>query len=226
MVMIMNSEKELSCIVLCGGMSRRMGEDKGSMRINEKPMILHVLETLNYEINNVIIVLNDKDRVLKYKELIEKYQTKNPEKKFQFKTDYITDEIKNKGPLSGIMTGLKNITTDYALILPCDSPYIEKEYIQTMKKILKKTDNTIEAIIPYHLKKDVKSSKEPLHSIYKTGKEDLINNLIKKDKLSVNEYIQNLKVEYVPIDNESIKEINFKNFNSKKDINSSKSIAK
>ena len=28
-------------------------------------------------------------------------------KKYQFHITYLTDEIKNKGPLSGIMTGLK-----------------------------------------------------------------------------------------------------------------------
>ena len=33
-------------------------------------------------------------------------------------------------PLTGIYTGLKEIDGNYALILPCDSPYVTKNYIQ------------------------------------------------------------------------------------------------
>ena len=47
----------LSYVILCGGMSRRMGQDKGSMIINEKPMIIHILDKCKPEIDDVIIVL-------------------------------------------------------------------------------------------------------------------------------------------------------------------------
>ena len=42
------------------------------------------------------------------------------------------DKIKNKGPMPGIMTGLGEIKSEYALILPCDSPYVSENYIKTM----------------------------------------------------------------------------------------------
>ena len=60
----MNGQKLYSCIVLSGGMSRRMGQDKGSMIIQEKPMILHILERLNYKINDAVIVLNDSESLI------------------------------------------------------------------------------------------------------------------------------------------------------------------
>ena len=53
-----NSENIKSCIILCGGKSSRMGHDKGSMIIQDKPMIKHILSTLNHQINEAIIVLN------------------------------------------------------------------------------------------------------------------------------------------------------------------------
>ena len=84
----MNSKKHHSCIILCGGQSRRMGQDKGSMIIQDKPMINHVLSTLNNEINEVIIVLNNKDRIDKYKNFIKKED-------YNFTVTFVEDEIKN-----------------------------------------------------------------------------------------------------------------------------------
>ena len=60
-----------SCIILCGGQSRRMGRDKGSLIIKDKPMIKYILSTLNNEIDEVIIVLNDAERIDKYGEFID-----------------------------------------------------------------------------------------------------------------------------------------------------------
>ena len=62
MIFMKNNQKLYSCIVLSGGMSRRMGQDKGSMIIQEKPMILHILERLNYKINDATIGIYDYSR--------------------------------------------------------------------------------------------------------------------------------------------------------------------
>ena len=59
-----------SSIILCGGQSRRMGKDKGSLIIKDKPMIKYILSTLNNEIDEVIIVLNDNKRIDKYEPYI------------------------------------------------------------------------------------------------------------------------------------------------------------
>ena len=50
-----------SSIILCGGQSRRLGRDKGSLIIKDKPMIKYILSTLNNEIDEAIIVLNDSE---------------------------------------------------------------------------------------------------------------------------------------------------------------------
>ena len=159
-----------SAIVLCGGMSRRMGEDKGSMIINKKPMILHLLETLNNQIDEVILVLNDGERIAKYKEIIQNYFDKKS-KYFSYDLIFLEDEVKNQGPLSGIMTGLENISSNYALVLPCDSPFIDNNFVNFMFDCLdgkiandfgednsknsylnNDIDFNLDAIVPYHYK--------------------------------------------------------------------------
>ena len=223
------SEKLYSCIILSGGMSRRMGEDKGSMIIQGKPMILHILERLNGKINDAVIVLNNQERINSYKELLDAYVPVEIKENFTYS-------------LAGIMTGLKNIKTDYALVLPCDSPFISEDNIKTMFDLLESSENT-DAVIPYHTKanKDrlknkrefnFKSSSEmsrdmkieniePLHSIYKKDNLDIISKLLEDDNLYVKSFIKNLKcVNFVEVDNEVLFEDDFKNFNRKEDIES------
>ena len=119
------NKKIKTCIILCGGDSRRMGKDKGSMIIRNEPMIKHILTTLNNQINEVIIVLKNSKRIEKYKQFIDSTE-------YDYKITICEDEINNKGPLSGILTGLKHMNSQYALILPCDSPFITKKYINTI----------------------------------------------------------------------------------------------
>lgn len=234
------SEKLYSCIILSGGMSRRMGQDKGSMIIQEKPMILHILERLNGKINDAVIVLNNQMRINSYKELLNAYVPANIEENFTYSLKFIEDEVKDKGPVAGIMTGLKNIETDYALVLPCDSPFISEDNIKTMFELLKRSGNA-DAVIPYHTKanKDKLKSKsefnfddasemsramkiqnsEPLHSIYKKDNLDIISNLLKEDNLYVKSFIKSLnEVDFVEVDNKVLFDDDFKNFNRKEDI--------
>ena len=81
-----NGENIKSCIILCGGKSSRMGQDKGSMIIQDKPMIKHILSTLNHQITEAIIVLNDKERIDRYCEFI------NPDD-YSFDLSFVEDKI-------------------------------------------------------------------------------------------------------------------------------------
>lgn len=241
-MMFMNGQKLYSCIVLSGGMSRRMGQDKGSMIIQEKPMILHILERLNYKINDATIVLNDAERIADYQSLLNQYCDGDIESNFDYSLDFVEDEVKGKGPISGIMTGLKNIKTDYALVLPCDSPFISEENIDAMFKLLDENlESDIDAIIPFHIKSnkdkfkdndefnfddasemtvDMKiANSEPLHAIYKKENLNKIDELLKEDNLYVKSFIKGLKNPcFIEVDNKVLFEKDFRNFNRKEDL--------
>ena len=243
-MMFMNGQKLYSCIVLSGGMSRRMGQDKGSMIIQEKPMILHILERLNYKINDATIVLNDAERIADYQSLLNQYSDGEIEDNFDYSLSFAEDEVKSKGPISGIMTGLKNIKTDYALILPCDSPFISEDNIDAMFDLLEKnlrSNNDVDAIIPFHIKSnkdkfkdneefnfddaremsiDLKiQNSEPLHSIYKKENLNNIIDLLNADNLFVKSFIRSLDNPYfIEVDNKILFEEDFKNFNRKEDL--------
>ncbi|MBQ2961330.1 molybdenum cofactor guanylyltransferase [Methanobrevibacter sp.] len=238
----MNGQKLYSCIVLSGGMSRRMGQDKGSMIIQEKPMILHILERLNYKINDATIVLNDSKRIADYQSLLDQYCESEIEDNFDYSLEFLEDEIKGKGPISGIMTGLKNIKTDYALVLPCDSPFISEDFIEVMFGLLEENlDLDVDAIIPFHIKSnkdkfkdneefnfenademtiDMKiANSEPLHSIYKKENLNNIDELLKEDNLYVKSFIGSLNNPcFIEVDNKVLFDKDFRNFNRKEDL--------
>jgi molybdopterin-guanine dinucleotide biosynthesis protein A len=242
MVFMDNGQKLYSCIVLSGGMSRRMGQDKGSMIIQEKPMILHILERLNYKINDAVIVLNDSERIANYQSLLNQYCDGDLSENFDYALKFAEDEIKGKGPVSGIMTGLKNIKTDYALVLPCDSPFISEGFIETMFDLLEgNLSSNVDAIIPFHIKSNKDKFKdndefnfddagemplemkiqnsEPLHSIYKKENLNKIEGLLKEDSLYVKSFIRSLENPlFIEVDNKVLFDGDFRNFNRKEDL--------
>ena len=197
-----------SSIILCGGQSRRMGKDKGSLIIKDKPMIKYILSTLNNEIDEVIIVLNDNKRIDKYMEFI------NPED-YSYKLKFVEDKIKNKGPISGILTGLENISSEYAIVFPCDNPFVTKNTIQTLFNEL--SDN-IQAVVPYHDPEDKLKTSEPLHSIYNKNIIPLIDNLILNDSVHIKGIIEKIDTKFVLIDNKKILKKEFRNLNHPEDL--------
>ena len=205
---IKNSENIKSCIILCGGKSSRMGRDKGSMIIQDKPMIKHILSTLNHQINEVIIVLNDESRIAKYGEFI------NPQD-YSFKLIFVEDEVKNKGPMPGIMTGLRKTNSEHALILPCDSPYVTSEYINA---IFGELDENYQAIVPYHDPEDKLKTSEPLHSIYSRSIIPEIEKLIGENVLHIKGLIEKIDAKFILIDNKKIEKKEFRNLNRPEDI--------
>ena len=203
-----NNENIKSCIVLCGGQSRRMGRDKGSMIIKDKPMIKHILSTLNHNINEVVIVLNDETRISRYSEFIDPQE-------YDYPIKFVEDKVKNKGPLPGLMTGLENISGNYSLVLPCDSPYITQKYLNT---IFNEIDENCQAVVPYHDAENKLKTSEPLHSIYNKNITPIIEELVNNDILHIKGLIEKIDTKFVLIDNKKIEKKEFRNLNRPEDI--------
>jgi len=192
-----------SFIILCGGRSKRMGKDKGSLILKGKPMILHVLDTISDIADEIILVLRDEKQVEGYKKLL--------------KNDYgnlniVTDKNKDRGPLIGILTGLSAIKSDYAQILPCDSPFISQEFVLNMFKAA--ATNKYDAVVPVWEDGYV----EPLHSIYKKTVSDIILKLIEEGKMDVKSLIKNINARYVDTKELDTTTKSFQNINTIKDF--------
>ena len=97
-------------IILAGGKSSRMNQDKGLMLLDGKPMIQYVIDVLEGVVDEIIIISNN----LKYE---------------QFGYPVYSDLVKDKGPLAAIYTGLFYSQSETNIVLSCDVPYVNKELI-------------------------------------------------------------------------------------------------
>jgi len=114
-------------IILAGGKSSRMGEDKGFVLLNGKPMVQYIIEALKNVVDSIIIISNN-----------EAYN--------QFGYPVFSDIIKEKGPVGGIYTGLYYSKTDKNFCISCDVPLISSDFIKWMFK----KNNTSNITLPLY----------------------------------------------------------------------------
>ncbi len=195
-----------SFILLCGGKSRRMGQDKGSMNLNGKPMIVHVIENIIEIADEIIVVLRDKNQVDDYNKIFDELQLNRS------KLHISIDILEDKGPLAGILTGLENILSDRAMVVPCDSPFVSEYFIKKM--FLYSNESDFDAFVP----KWSDGKLEPLHSIYKKDSRSNIIKLLKEDIRDVKSLIRELNVKYIDVDSLDDTGRNFFNINRMDDI--------
>jgi molybdopterin-guanine dinucleotide biosynthesis protein A len=189
---------KMNAIILAGGKSSRFGSNKALYKLNQKPMLINIIEKLEPMFDKIYVIGN---KEYKYEGL--------------FKTEYLTDVIPDKGPLGGLYTGLKTTDSSYNYLQACDMPFVSKEYLGYMKKYISENKG-YDAYIP---KK--KGYLEPFVGIYhKRIKKDILK-LIRKDKLNFDFLFQEINIRI--IDEKEIKNIVntdriFFNINKKEDI--------
>jgi len=97
----------VSAIILSGGRATRMGGvDKGLVLLREQPLIQHVIQRIQPQVDEIWINANRK---------LPHYRALG----IPVLTDEHPDFI---GPLAGFYVGLKQTSGPYLLTVPCDSP--------------------------------------------------------------------------------------------------------
>lgn len=147
------SDQKIVALVLAGGKSSRMGEDKALLQFWGKPLLTRVCE----------VAENVKLPVYILTSWPEKYQEILPES-YQF----LLEKNPGNGPLVALAQGLQMISADWVLLLGCDLPLLNSEIIHHWMTQLKEVPEHVLAMVPYY-----QSSWEPLCGFYR--KQALIN---------------------------------------------------
>jgi molybdopterin-guanine dinucleotide biosynthesis protein A len=188
-----------------------MGEDKGLMDFKGEPLILNILKTINTSADEVLLIFRDDTQLKKYENILNDIASEF----FNFDLKFFVDEIKGKGPLAGIMVGLSNISNEYTLVLPCDSPFVSEFFIDSIFSKMDFSSESIDAVIPQWKNGDM----EPLHAIYKAKTKNIIYKLISQDKRDVKSFIGEINSLFIASEILDPTGMSFKNFNRPEDIN-------
>lgn len=164
-----------------------MGEDKGLAYFNGKRLVQYVIGAAKKLTGNIIII------------------TANPAYD-QFRCTCFEDELKDKGPLGGIYTGLVHSGTQKNLLLGCDMPFLSEKLLS---ELVHKSGNE-DVLLTEH-----KGLAEPLCSVYDKSCSEHIRSLIEKNQLKITEALAGLKTRVISFDAEPwFKEMEFANINS------------
>lgn len=107
-------------IILAGGKSTRMKQNKLLLLYKEKPILFYTIESMAPFVDNIIVVTGKYD-----KEIREALKDKN--------VKIITNSDYEKGMFSSVQTGVKHVGSDFFLI-PGDCPFVQKEtYLSLLK---------------------------------------------------------------------------------------------
>jgi molybdopterin-guanine dinucleotide biosynthesis protein A len=189
---------ETSCIVLAGGKSLRLGYDKVLEIIGNTSLLERVISRVSLLSSEVIIV------------------TANEPTNFEL-VDYpklriLCDIYPGKGPIGGIYTGLVTSTSFYNLVVASDMPFLNQALLRYMTQLSANFD----LVVPR-----VGNLVEPLHAVYTKKCLATIEQMIKQDKLSVNQLFHLVKTRYVEteeIERFDPKHLSFFNINTKADL--------
>ncbi len=169
-------KENATAIILAGGKSSRMGQDKSLLSANNLTLIGKIVSQLEDHFQEIIIGAND----------LEKYRFLN--------LPVIPDLEEGKGPLMGIYSTLLRSNHEINFVVACDIPDLDIQYIKELIRQAK--DHQI--VIPTW-----KNGKhEPLFAVYRKSILDNIKKLLAADQRKISLLFQSTDVKYMPLPDE------------------------
>jgi molybdopterin-guanine dinucleotide biosynthesis protein A len=134
---------EISCIVLAGGKSTRLGRNKITENIGGRKLLERVLDTLSLFKVEIILVTSE--------------QSALPDLQKYPQVKKVKDIYPNRGSLGGIYSGMFFSKSFYNLVVACDMPFLNFSLLQYMTEIAQ----------GYDLAAFREGTRfEPLHAVY------------------------------------------------------------
>lgn len=176
----------ITAIILCGGRSQRMGQDKGLLKLGHITAVEHIYNLLSSVFNNVLFSVNNPDS---YKFL---------------DVTVVKDKFMNVGPIGGIHAALEMSSNEKNLVVSCDMPFISEEAIRficncsTEKQIvLPRAEGRTQYLFGVYRKSILPQVEKTL-----TGHEAIAREQ-KNINFSMKKIISEFKVEFVDVENKS-----------------------
>ena len=191
-------------VILTGGKSSRMGQDKALLSVGGVQMIRRILDVFERLFDEILVVTNKTGRHTGsgYRE--------------------VTDIIPDCGPLGGIYTGLSYAKSDRIFVASCDVPFINDSTV----KIVIGESVSYDIVVP-----DDGCRLHPLHALYSTRCTPYIRKWLDNGFYNVTKFIneaeglrvRKLQVSEMITGDEDLK--SFFNMNTQEDLTEANKIA-
>ena len=159
--------------VLAGGRSRRMGSDKGLLRIGSRRLIDVVLEAIRPLFPETVVVANE---TTAYGGL---------------GVPVVSDRVPDKGPLGGIHAALCSSRLPYTFCIACDMPLVNRAVVAHLCALAPGND----AVVP-----EWEAGYEPLHAVYGQSCLSHVERMVREDRLRVDALFAAVRVRRVAAD--------------------------
>lgn len=107
-------------VVIAGGRSTRFGdEDKAVADLAGTPMIRRVADRIAPVVDALVVNCRG-EQVPPITEALDEYE---------HDVTFAVDDQPDRGPMAGIMTGLRAVPTEYAFVVACDMPYVDPKLV-------------------------------------------------------------------------------------------------
>lgn len=171
----MTDNTSICAVLLAGGKSQRMGQNKAFLELGEKTFLDIALEKLCCLDVDEILVSGDPDI----------FSPAIDTGKYAKQITVIGDTIKDKGPLGGLYSCFCHTKCSSALVVTTDTPLISADTLNSL--IMHHRDNNKDASVLA-----AASHIEPLIAVYRTGTRDIIKELLDNDRLSMRSLIDRI----------------------------------
>ncbi len=196
----------MSFIILAGGRSSRLGEDKCSLILAGEGLLQRVIKPLEQLGDEIILVLSPGQL--------------EPPPLLRAKVKIAFDLLPGKGPLIGIYSGLKASKDPRSLVVGCDMPFLNTGLLDYLIQL----SPGFELVIPR-----IEDKVEPLHAVYSKTCLSAIEYLFQRGIFKVSALLDLVKVRYVEqneIDKFDPEHLSFFNINTQSDLKKAEQIIK
>lgn len=164
-------------IILCGGQSSRMGLPKATLPFGPEPMLVRVHRLLN-EVVQPIVVVSATDQKL----------PRLPED-----TLFASDERPGRGPLEGLLAGMKAIQPlcELAYVTSCDAPLLVPAFVQRLLDLAEGFDSVATTDGEFA---------HPLSAVYRTSVVERIEGMLAADQLRPLMLLKQINTRFVLVD--------------------------
>ncbi len=108
-------ELKCSAVILSGGLNSRMGgRNKGFLSVGGKTILSRLKEALSGLFDDILLVTRDPKR----------YENQG--------LRVVEDIYRDRASLAGLHAGLTHAEGEYALMVPCDAPFLKPELIRVL----------------------------------------------------------------------------------------------